>query len=172
MAVRYVCFASAFLAIAAVVTGRGLIAQSRASVPEIRLMTLDPGHFHASLVQKAMYAGVSPRVHVFAPLGPDLIAHLNRISAYNTRAENPTAWADRGAREQRLLRAHAPDASRQRRHHLGPEPRKDRPNPPVGAVRAQRARGQAVDSRRRRICHRSTPPWRWPTPGASPLTTS
>src|SRR5215203_6756064 len=69
------------------VTGRG-----KPAIPEIRLMTLDPGHFHAALVQKSMYAGVSPRVHVFGPLGPDLIAHLNRISAYNTRAENPTAW--------------------------------------------------------------------------------
>ena len=60
--------------------------------PEIRLMTLDPGHFHAALVQKTMYPGVSPQVHVFAPLGADLIAHLNRISAYNARQENPTAW--------------------------------------------------------------------------------
>jgi len=93
MAVRCLCFAGALLAIAAVMTGSGgLTAQSRPSVPEIRLMTLDPGHFHAALVQKSMYAGVSPRVHVFGPLGPDLIAHLNRISAYNTRAENPTAW--------------------------------------------------------------------------------
>jgi predicted dehydrogenase len=68
-------------------TGRGKPASA-----EIRLMTLDPGHFHAALVQKTMYPGVSPQVHVFAPLGADLTAHLNRISAYNARQENPTAW--------------------------------------------------------------------------------
>jgi predicted dehydrogenase len=61
-------------------------------MPEIRLITLDPGHFHAALVQKTMYQGVSPRVHVFAPVGPDLIAHLARITAYNTRPDAPTAW--------------------------------------------------------------------------------
>jgi predicted dehydrogenase len=57
-----------------------------------RLMTLDPGHFHAALVQKEMYPGVDPRVHVYAPLGPDLVGHLNRIIGFNTRRGNPTAW--------------------------------------------------------------------------------
>jgi predicted dehydrogenase len=70
----------------------GAVAQLRPSMPEIRLITLDPGHFHAALVQKTMYQGVSPRVHVFAPVGPDLIAHLARITAYNTRRDAPTAW--------------------------------------------------------------------------------
>jgi predicted dehydrogenase len=60
--------------------------------PDIRLMTLDPGHFHAALVQKEMYPGVSPHVDVFAPLGPDLLEHLGRIASYNLRAERPTAW--------------------------------------------------------------------------------
>lgn len=58
----------------------------------VNLLTLDPGHFHAALVQKEMYPNVSPRVHVYAPLGPDLIAHLNRILSFNTRQERPTAW--------------------------------------------------------------------------------
>ena len=62
------------------------------SMPPVRLMTLDPGHFHAALVQKEMYPGVAPRVDVFAPLGPDLFEHLNRIAAYNHRAEHPTTW--------------------------------------------------------------------------------
>ena len=61
-------------------------------MPSVRLMTLDPGHFHAALVQKEMYAGVAPQVDVYAPLGPDLIAHLNRIAGFNTRKEHPTAW--------------------------------------------------------------------------------
>ena len=58
----------------------------------VRFMTIDPGHFHAGLVQKEMYAGVSPRVHVYAPLGPELVDHLNRIAAFNRRPEKPTAW--------------------------------------------------------------------------------
>ena len=59
---------------------------------DVRLITYDPGHFHAALIQKEMYAGVSPRVHVYAPLGPDLQAHLDRIAAFNARPEQPTAW--------------------------------------------------------------------------------
>lgn len=58
----------------------------------VQLMTLDPGHFHAALVQKEMIAGISPKVHIYAPLGPDLLAHLIRIVSFNSRAANPTAW--------------------------------------------------------------------------------
>ena len=58
----------------------------------VRLITLDPGHFHAALVQKSMYANVDPVVHVYAPQGPDLQLHLGRINTYNTRIENPTKW--------------------------------------------------------------------------------
>lgn len=64
-----------------------------ADIPDnIHLITLDPGHFHAALFQKEMLPGVSPRVHVYAPFGPDLLAHLGRINGFNTRKENPTAW--------------------------------------------------------------------------------
>jgi predicted dehydrogenase len=59
---------------------------------EVRLMTLDPGHFHAALVQKEMYPGVARRSHVYAPLGPDLLAHLQRIAGFNARPRDPTAW--------------------------------------------------------------------------------
>src|SRR6188474_2410116 len=59
---------------------------------EIRFITLNPGHFHAALVQKEMYEQVSPRVHVYAPLGPDLIAHLGRIASFNARKAEPTRW--------------------------------------------------------------------------------
>jgi predicted dehydrogenase len=61
-------------------------------MPDVKLITYDPGHFHAALVQKEMAAGVSPEVHVYAPLGPDLLAHLGRIAAFNARRERPTAW--------------------------------------------------------------------------------
>jgi predicted dehydrogenase len=59
----------------------------------IRIVTLDPGHFHAALPHRESYPGVDPRVNVYAPLGSDLIKHLGRILQFNTRAEAPTAWA-------------------------------------------------------------------------------
>lgn len=59
---------------------------------EIRVMVLDPGHFHAALVQKEMYPELSRRVSVYAPLTGDVIDYLNRIAAFNTRRENPTNW--------------------------------------------------------------------------------
>lgn len=61
-------------------------------MPDVRLMTLDPGHFHAALIQKEMYPGVAGRVDVYAPPGWDLDEHLKRVTAYNKRAERPTAW--------------------------------------------------------------------------------
>jgi predicted dehydrogenase len=57
-----------------------------------RLITLDPGHFHAGLIQKEMYTGVDKRVAVYAPLSADLTEHLNRIVRFNSRTENPTTW--------------------------------------------------------------------------------
>jgi predicted dehydrogenase len=59
---------------------------------QVRLLTVDPGHFHAALVQKIMYPQVSPEVRVYAPEGPDVQQHLNRIASYNTRTADPTAW--------------------------------------------------------------------------------
>ncbi len=58
----------------------------------VRLITLDPGHFHAALVQKTMYDQVSPDVHVYAPEGPDYLQHLERINSYNSRPLNATSW--------------------------------------------------------------------------------
>src|ERR1041384_3937975 len=59
---------------------------------DFRLITLDPGHFHAALLQKEAYPGVSNRVAVYAPLGPDLTEHMNRVARFNARKENPTRW--------------------------------------------------------------------------------
>jgi predicted dehydrogenase len=72
----------------------GLQSLSEAEGAEVRLITLDPGHFHASLVQKLMYPQVSPEVRVYAPAGPDLQEHLARIQSFNTRGENPTHWEE------------------------------------------------------------------------------
>lgn len=59
---------------------------------EIKLITLDPGHFHAALVQKYSYPQVDPQVHVYAPDGPEVKAHLARIESYNKRPNDPTRW--------------------------------------------------------------------------------
>lgn len=59
-----------------------------------RLLTLDPGHFHAALVQKFMYADVDPLVHVYAPAGDDVAEHLKRIDRFNARPNQPTRWRE------------------------------------------------------------------------------
>ncbi|MBK5719852.1 Gfo/Idh/MocA family oxidoreductase [Dysgonomonas sp. Marseille-P4677] len=59
---------------------------------EIKLITLDPGHFHAALVQKKSYPNVSNNVYVYAPEGDELDEHLKKIEAYNNRLESPTQW--------------------------------------------------------------------------------
>ncbi len=62
---------------------------------EVKLMTLDPGHFHAGLIQKSMYEQIDPTVFVYAPDGDDLTQHLARIEGFNSRAESPTAWVEK-----------------------------------------------------------------------------
>lgn len=56
------------------------------------LLTLDPGHFHAALFQRDMLPGIAEESWIYAPLGPDLAAHLNRVAAFNRRADHPTHW--------------------------------------------------------------------------------
>ncbi|MEQ9443344.1 MAG: putative oxidoreductase C-terminal domain-containing protein [Cyclobacteriaceae bacterium] len=61
---------------------------------EVKLMTLDPGHFHAALVQKFMYDQVDSVVHIYAPEGNDLQLHLKRIEGFNSREDDPTNWVE------------------------------------------------------------------------------
>jgi predicted dehydrogenase len=70
------------------------MAQTNVEPARFRLMTLAPGHFHASLVQKFMYSDVDPVVHVYAPAGDDLQEHLRRIDSFNTRSNRPTHWRE------------------------------------------------------------------------------
>jgi len=58
----------------------------------VRLIILDPAHFHAGLVQKQMLPGIDQRVAIYAPLGPDLLAHLKLVEQFNSRPDNPTNW--------------------------------------------------------------------------------
>jgi predicted dehydrogenase len=62
---------------------------------EVKLITLDPGHFHAALIQKSMYDQIDPTVYVFAPEGDDVTQHLERIEAFNKRTDKPTAWIEK-----------------------------------------------------------------------------
>lgn len=59
---------------------------------EVKLITLDPGHFHAALVQKTSYPQVCKDVYVYAPGGSDVEEHLKKIGAYNSRPDSPTSW--------------------------------------------------------------------------------
>ena len=80
----------AILMAAALVTAASC--SPKAGDSQVTLITLDPGHFHAALVQKTQYAQVSPDVYVYSPGGSELEEHLAKIKAYNTREEDPTAW--------------------------------------------------------------------------------
>ena len=62
---------------------------------KIKLITLDPGHFHAALVQKTMFPEVDSVVHVYAPDGEDLLEHLKKIEGFNSRPEDPTSWKEK-----------------------------------------------------------------------------
>ena len=59
---------------------------------EIKLVVLNPGHFHASLLQKFSQPLVNDTVFVYAPEGKELDQYLASIEAYNTRPEDPTNW--------------------------------------------------------------------------------
>jgi predicted dehydrogenase len=67
-------------------------ATSSKGAKSMRIVTLDPGHFHAALPHRESYPNVDDRVHVYAPLGPDLYAHLRRMDGFNQRPQNPTSW--------------------------------------------------------------------------------
>ncbi len=62
------------------------------STKALRLIVLDPGHFHADLLQKVAYDEVDSTIHVYAPDGPEVKAYLGKVEQYNTRAESPTGW--------------------------------------------------------------------------------
>ena len=77
-----------------VVTGCIIMANTSAQQQPVKLITLDPGHFHAALVQKSMYPQVDPTVYVYAKKGNDLNEHLGKIKGYNIAATAPTHWKE------------------------------------------------------------------------------
>ena len=63
------------------------------SAPEQnRIIVLDPGHFHAGLLQMHRIEGMCDTVSVYAPEGPELGGYLYNINYYNNRKHNPTQW--------------------------------------------------------------------------------
>ena len=65
-----------------------------AELEKLEAEAVDPGHFHAALVQNRTYPEVAREVKVFAPDGAELDAHLKLIGSFNTRGDSPTSWKE------------------------------------------------------------------------------
>ncbi len=59
---------------------------------DLRLITVDPAHFHAAQLHTAPMAGFSRDAWVYAPVGKDLSAHLNFIGNLKVRSPQPDHW--------------------------------------------------------------------------------
>jgi predicted dehydrogenase len=59
-----------------------------------KLIVLDPGHFHAALLQKSMIDGIDSAVYVFAPQGQEVKSYLALIEGYNNNKDHPTFWKE------------------------------------------------------------------------------
>src|ERR1700742_3006432 len=82
---------TAFLLAGAMLTAGTAMAQNE---KKVKLITLDPGHFHAALVQKTMLPDLDAQVYVYAPKGDDVQSHLDKITAYNERKDDATHWKE------------------------------------------------------------------------------
>lgn len=60
----------------------------------VRLICLDPDHFHAALVQKYPNARLDSNVYVYAPEGREAEEYLALVESFNSRSERPTAWRE------------------------------------------------------------------------------
>ena len=92
---------------------------------DVKLVVLDPGHFHAALVQKEMYPWVSKRVSVYAPFGPDVLDYLQPHRPFQHAQGGPDYLGNGASFRPRLSRAHAPRQARKRSHHDRPQPPED-----------------------------------------------
>lgn len=61
-------------------------------LPQLEIVVLDPGHFHASLLQKETLTDVSDTIRIYAPEGTGVNQYQESIDSYNQRAESPTTW--------------------------------------------------------------------------------
>ena len=62
------------------------------SRPQVEFSIVNPGHFHASMVLREPLEGVSRKVNVYAPQGPELESFLADVQRFNIRADNPASW--------------------------------------------------------------------------------
>ena len=62
---------------------------------EVRLICLDPGHFHAALVQKYPNSRIDSTVWVYAPAGDEVQGYLDLIETFNAREKDPTHWQEK-----------------------------------------------------------------------------
>lgn len=91
MRIQYLIF-SLFLLLITSCTQDNSTMESSNQDNKVRLMTVNPGHFHAGLVQMNQYSQVDSVVHVYAPEGDELQAYLTMIDQFNSRDEDPTNW--------------------------------------------------------------------------------
>ncbi|WP_089904108.1 putative oxidoreductase C-terminal domain-containing protein [Chitinophaga arvensicola] len=61
--------------------------------PPMQLIALDPGHFHASLVQQQMYPGIDTVIQVYAPEGPEVKQYLRQVAAFNEKDSPTVHWS-------------------------------------------------------------------------------
>lgn len=61
---------------------------------EVKLVILDPGHFHADLLLKTSNDRINDTIYVYAPQCAELNQHLQRVESYNHRKDNPTSWKE------------------------------------------------------------------------------
>ena len=121
-------------------------------LPEVRFMTLDPGHFHAALVQKEMYPGVVAARRTSTRRSAPICSSTWAASRRSTRGrDSPTAWQLEVHAGPRLLRA---ACSREKPGNVVVCPGRNRGKidriAASVARRPERARRQAVDSAIRR----------------------
>ena len=76
------------------VSGISCTLNSKTEPQSVRLICLDPGHFHAALVQKYPNARLDRNVYVYAPEGPEVEDYLSLVTSFNQREEQPTAWIE------------------------------------------------------------------------------
>ena len=54
-------------------------------IPQLEIVVLDPGHFHASLLQKETLTDVGDTIRIYAPEGTGVNQYLESIDSYNQR---------------------------------------------------------------------------------------
>ncbi len=92
LSVISICLLTAFFSCAVQQEGK---TEDTAAGGKVKLMVLNPGHYHAALVQKSMYGQIAPIAYVYAPVGAEVQEYLKRIESFNDRTEEPTSWEEK-----------------------------------------------------------------------------